>query len=126
MTYTYLASPYSHPNPAIQRGRYQAALKATHHLLSQRIWTYSPIVHCHTLALQYDLPTDFSYWQEYNMAMIVPAEGFMILALDGWQDSKGVAEEISIAHATNKRIRFIKPPYSILSPDYIISEDPIL
>jgi hypothetical protein len=117
MTYTYLASPYTHPIPSIQRDRYQAALKCTHWLLTQRIWAYSPIVHCHTLALQYDLPTDFAFWQDYNIAMIVPAEGFMILALEGWDVSKGVAAEINIAHATNKRIRFI-------TLNNIITEEP--
>jgi hypothetical protein len=126
MTYTYLASPYSHPNPSIMRGRYQAALAATHYLLTQRIWTYSPIVHSHTLALQYDLPTSFEYWMDYCHAMLAPAHDFMILALDGWQESKGVTEETSLAYALNKPIRFIKPPHSIINPTYFISEDPIL
>lgn len=126
MTYTYLASPYTHPNPSVMRSRYQAALAATAYLLQQRIWTHSPIVHCHTLALQYDLPTDYTYWRDYNLAMITSAHTFMILAIEGWQESHGVADETSIAHIQGKVIKFLKPPHSILAPNYAISEDPVL
>jgi hypothetical protein len=117
MTYSYLASPYNHPTPSIMQDRYQAALRITVHLLSKRIWTYSPIVHCHTLALQNNLPTDHGYWMDYNRAMLMPAQELLILTLSGWDDSKGIAEEINIAHATNKPIRFI-------APNYTITEDP--
>lgn len=93
MTYIYLASPYSHHDPAIRHERYEAAQKAVHYLLWNRNWTYSPIVHCHELALRFRLPTAFEFWQEYNFAMLRPAKSLHILTIDGWEESRGVYAE---------------------------------
>ena len=73
--------------------RYLRALKATQYLLSQRRWVYSPIVHCHELAKIGGLPGDFEFWKDYNFAVIAACDLFMILRIEGWDASKGVAQE---------------------------------
>lgn len=107
--YEYLASPYTHPDRKIELARYRAAEAATAWLLQQRIWVYSPIVHCHALAVQFKLPTDSEFWGEYNSVMLSKAEGILLLALDGWEDSKGVSFEREIATKLGLRLRFIRP-----------------
>ena len=97
MSYHYLASPYSSPDPAISAQRALAAQRATAWLLAQRIWVYSPIVHCHELALAHSLPKDFFFWRDYNFAMLERARGLIVLMIDGWRESKGVSAEISYA-----------------------------
>lgn len=93
----YLASPYSHPDPLVMKTRFLLAEQCTAALLKRKAWVYSPVVHCHELAAKYQLPTDFAYWQEYNIAMIKRCESFVILAIPGWEESKGVNGEISVA-----------------------------
>jgi hypothetical protein len=95
--FAYLASPYTHANPLVVERRYLQALHATHLLLASRIPVYSPIVHCHHLAQANNLPTDASFWKWYNKNMLAAARKLLILKLDGWQKSEGVAGEKEFA-----------------------------
>lgn len=109
MSFTYLASPYSHSDAKIVELRYLEAIIATKWLLKQRIWTFSPIVHCHAMAHSHDLPTDFAFWRDYNFAMLEKANRLLILAIDGWKESKGVTAEAEFAHDNNITIEFLAP-----------------
>jgi hypothetical protein len=89
VSYLYLASPYSHVDPARRHGRYRAACAATCWLLNIRCWVYSPIVHCHELARLHDLPGDFEFWR--------------------MTDSIGVKNEIAYARRNMKPIHLLTP-----------------
>lgn len=89
----YLASPYSHIDPAIVWSRFRAAEAATAWLLERKYWCYSPIVHCHALAETHRLPTDHAYWLEYNFHMLDRADHFYVLHIPGWRESKGISAE---------------------------------
>lgn len=93
----YLASPYSHKDPAVMEERYLAAMDCTAWLLKQKLWVYSPIVHCHEIAKQHSLPTDFEFWKEYNKHMLGLASLLYVLAIPGWTKSIGVAGEMARA-----------------------------
>ena len=110
MTYVYLASPYSHQDASMREARYSAARDATAWMLAQRIWVYSPIVHCHELCKVQKLPTDAAYWQDYNFAMLRSAKELVVLNIPGWLDSKGVAAEIDFARQRNIHIRMFMQP----------------
>lgn len=99
MSYIYLASPYSHPNPEVMHARYLAVSAECAALLRQHDWTYSPIVHCHELARLHGLPTDFEYWKRYNRAMLSSACSLHILTIPGWEESRGVSSERIMAEA---------------------------
>ncbi len=101
MGFKYLASPYSHPNPDVQYERYTYARNAVAHLLLKRVWTYSPIVHCHTIAAVHELPGDAAFWWEYNRAMLAASSGLIILRIEGWESSVGVAQELDYAKSIN-------------------------
>lgn len=95
--YEYLASPYSHKDPAVMQHRFECAEHALAWLLSARRWTYSPIVHCHAMAQCFNFPTDAKFWEEYNHAMIRRSSGLIVLLIDGVMESKGVKEEREFA-----------------------------
>lgn len=109
MSFTYLATPYSHPNNAIKELRYLEAIVATKWLLKQRIWAYSPIVHCHHIAQSYSLPTDFAFWRDYNFAMLERSSRLLILVIDGWKESRGVTDEAKFAYTNNITVEFLVP-----------------
>ena len=109
MSFTYLASPYSHPELDIMQARYEAALEAVAWLLHQRVWTYSPIVHCHELAVHFKLPRDATYWNEYNRAMLSRANRLLVLTLKGWQGSSGIKAEIEWANMEGLKINYLNP-----------------
>lgn len=97
MSYAYLASAYSDPSPIVREARYQAALSATASLLQKYVWTFSPIVHCHELAIAHALPYEFEFWERYSRAMLAAANRLIILRSDGWEASTGIAAERAYA-----------------------------
>ena len=94
----YLASPYSHPDPAVQLARYQKAMEYCVHAATERNEIiYSPIMHWHVASYQYNLPTDAQYWKYQNESLILHCSSIRVLMLDGWRESIGVQEEIGFA-----------------------------
>lgn len=109
MTYIYLASPYSHPNPEIRRGRYRAAEVAVHWMLLHRLWVYSPIVHNHLLTEDHGLPMGGDFWTPYSQAMLEPALAVWVLQIQGYVESKGIHDELEFALSRNIPVGYIKP-----------------
>lgn len=123
----YLASPYSHPDPFERTHRWSQALDATAELMRQRKIVYSPIVHCHHLAVIHALPSDWAFWRHYCLGMLKRANRLLVLTLDGWTDSTGVQAEIEFAKKRRLPIETIntgtwtravwwEPPCSLLVP----------
>lgn len=100
----YLASPYTHKDPHVVQERYDLTEQCTYELLKRGLPVFSPIVHCHKIAVDFGLPTDAAYWEKYNMEFLRRARELYILTIDGWQESKGMKQEIAAA-------RGIRMPY---------------
>jgi nucleoside 2-deoxyribosyltransferase len=104
----YLASPYSHPDPAVREERFRAACRATAALLRAGEVVFSPIVHSHSL-IEFELPTAWSYWERIDRVHLERCDEVAVLMLDGWRESIGVREEIAMARALGKPVRFLAP-----------------
>jgi hypothetical protein len=114
MSFIYLASPYSHPDAEVRAARYLEAQNALVWLLGQRHWAYSPIIHCHPLAIGHGLPTDAAFWEDYNFAMLAAAKELMILVIPGWAESVGVNAECDFAHTHSIPVKWLEcNPYCI-------------
>ncbi len=96
-TYIYLASPYTHSDPAVMEARFIAACRAAGRLMAEGHQVFSPIAHTHPIAVQCELPRDWGFWKKYDETMIAHAHKLVVLVIDGWRESKGVAAEIAIA-----------------------------
>ena len=106
----YLASPYSHPNKAVVEERYLAVCRAAGEFMRQGHLIYSPIAHTHALAQTSQLPTDFEFWGDFDEAMISRCSELWVLMLDGYDESRGVAEEIAIADAREIPVVYMDAP----------------
>jgi hypothetical protein len=95
--YTYAASPYSHPNPAVRLTRRLLAEDFAYYLITQGRPTYAPLTMGWCLAARHQLPEDAEFWAPLNMAMINAASCLAVLCLPGWAESKGVALELRFA-----------------------------
>jgi hypothetical protein len=104
----YLASPYSHPDPAVREFRFREACRAAAKLMRLGHVVFSPIAHGHSIAL-YGLPTDWSFWEPFDRHQLERCDEVVVLLLDGWCESAGVAAEIEIAHQFGKPVRYIMP-----------------
>jgi len=105
MTFKYLASPYSHSDKKVRKERYEKTMEAVAFLIKKRIYVYSPIVHCHNIAINYELPYDAEFWKDYNYNMMISSDGIIVFELDGWNHSIGVLDEINFAKILNLEIQ---------------------
>jgi len=67
---------------------------------------YSPIAHSHGIAL-YGLPTDWDYWRRVDEEMMGCCSRVVVLKLDGWHESTGVAGEIEIASSLGLPVSYV-------------------
>ncbi len=100
----YLATPYTHKDPTVMEERYYGAMRLTKHLMLKGYHIFSPIVHCHPIAVQYDLPRDFTFWQEYDKSFIKASEKVLIAYMTGWRESKGMRNDFLLAKELGKTI----------------------
>lgn len=103
----YLASPYTHPNEDVREARFLMTEAVTAKLMTKGLHIFSPIVHCHALAKRYSMPTDYMFWLEYNRSFLKAASTVCVFTLPGWEDSKGVAEEIRLAIEWGKQLQYV-------------------
>ena len=103
----YLASPYTHEDPLIEIERFKAACKAAGEMFASGHFVFSSIAHCHPIALEYGLPTDFKFFADYDRLMIDKCDELIVLRLDGWKDSVGVKGEVRYAESIGLQVRYI-------------------
>lgn len=104
---TYLACPYTHPDPAVRQARFEASNRAAAKLLRSGDIVYSPISHSHPIALQATLPTDWAFWERFDRAYIFLSNKIVVLTLDGWRESRGVTAEINLAKSIGLPVQYI-------------------
>lgn len=114
----YLASPYTHKDQRVVFARFcdicTIAGKLFNLLSDQPVSFYSPIAHGHPIAKSVHLPTSFQWWKEHNHRILSRCDELWVVMLDGWKDSKGVADEIKFAWSLGIRIRYVDPKEWIL------------
>lgn len=104
----YLASPYSHPDPAVREARFDAACRACVDLIAKGHVVYSPIVSSHPL-VRHGVRTDWRAWERFDREVISRCDSLRVLELDGWLDSVGVLAEIEIARELGKPVDYMEP-----------------
>lgn len=105
----YLASPYSHPDPAIRQARHDAVARFAGAMIKRGMVVYSPIAHTHAIAQVCDLPGTWEFWKRQDEAMLDLASGLVVLCLDGWQESVGVQAEIAYANCRGIEVHLCEP-----------------
>ena len=102
----YLASPYTHPDPAVVEWRFEAACQAAAALIRQGKTVFSPIAHSHSIC-RYGLPGDWQFWQRHDRKHLSACDEVVVLTLEGWQESHGVQAEIALARSLGKPVSFV-------------------
>lgn len=113
----YLASPYSHPDIEVRNERVRQTIAAVANLMTSNLVVYSPIVHNHQIAIKHNLPTEWSYWQQFDEVILSKCDQVYVLMLDGWLESRGIKAEITIARKLRLPIGYLG--YSEI--DYLVA-----
>jgi hypothetical protein len=103
----YLASPYSNPDRAVRVERFNAACRAAAKLMHQGKLIFCPIAHTHPIAEIGGLPLGWMFWERYDQAMLAVCGRMIVLRLDGWEMSLGVAAEIKAMRDAGKPVEFM-------------------
>ena len=103
---TYVAAPYSHDDPAVRELRFRKINAYCAAQMAAGVILYSPISHCHPIAFEHALPTDWAFWERFDRAMIGCCQRLTVLTLDGWRESRGVQAEIKIALDMNIPVEY--------------------
>ena len=93
----YIASPYSHVEARIRVERFEIAKQVTATLLKRGRHIFSPIVYSHTLAVEFELPKDFTFWESLDYEFVERATELWVINMPGWNESKGVYKEVKRA-----------------------------
>lgn len=107
MSYIYIASPYTHSDPDVMQARYEAVVAYTAAMFENKELCFSPIVHCHPLAIVANLPRDIDFWQQYDTIMVSQASELHMLRLPNWAESKGCQFECDLAGKLGIPIKYV-------------------
>lgn len=106
---TYLATPYSHPDPGVREARYRAACAVAAVMTTRGDLVYSPVAHGHGIALSGGLPVSWEYWGRLDRRMLAACDSLTVVCVAGWRESNGVQAEIAAAHGLGLPVRFVDP-----------------
>lgn len=94
----YLATSYSHPDPAKRAARANLASECAGWLMRRGWSVASPLSMGHAIWTAYpNLETNFAAWREPCLRMLEMSDALVVLLLDGIRESVGVAAEIDHA-----------------------------
>jgi hypothetical protein len=77
--------------------RFDAACRAAGKLMAEGHVVFSPIAHTHPIAVRCELPRGWDFWERFDREFVLASRKLVVLMIDGWDKSKGVAAEIKIA-----------------------------
>ena len=106
----YLSSPYSlHP-----RGRdvaFAEICKVAGDLIAEGVKVFSPIAHSHAICRYCDDvdPLDHVTWLEQDEAVIGACDAMVIVELESWENSFGIAAEVDLFRLAEKPIHHLNP-----------------
>lgn len=105
----YLSCPYSHPDKNVVAGRFRAANKKAAELIQDGYIVYSPLSHSHPIEMDSGTTIPWEKWMEMDTVMIGFCWKLFVLALPGWDHSKGVMKEISVARSQSLEVVYVDP-----------------
>ena len=111
----YLACPYTDPDPAVRKARFDVATAVAADLIRAGRIVYSPITMTHPIDMVLAGETNTlgsDYWVAFDEAFMAMCSEMIVVRLDGWQRSNGIKREITYFQERNKPIRYMDPPPS--------------
>jgi nucleoside 2-deoxyribosyltransferase len=111
MSLIYLASPYSHPDPAEKEKRYREACRVAGNLMRRGKCVFSPIAHSHPIEQNFEQggAEGHAFWLKQDFAVLRHCTEMLVLMLDGWESSSGVAAEVEFCKTLQIPVSYIEP-----------------
>jgi nucleoside 2-deoxyribosyltransferase len=105
----YLASPYTQYELGLSQA-FRDIAKIAGALISRGVSVYSPIAHCHPIAVYGGVhPAAHEIWMKIDTKMMAACDALCIARLPGWDKSAGVAMEALEFFSQKKPIYHLEP-----------------
>lgn len=105
----YIGSPYSHPDDEVRHNNFRLVSDLAARLCSEGKVAFSPITYGHTLLDFKEMPSDWKFWQNFCLSFLVHADELLVYQMPGWDQSRGLADEIEFAKQHNITVTYL--PY---------------
>jgi len=106
---SYMAQPYSiNSTPEIRERRYKYAVKMVAKLLNEGYNVFSPILNSHEPSVQHSLPCTWDFWAKIDKEYIAVCGEVIVLMMDEWEQSVGLAAEVEYAKAIGLPIKYVE------------------
>lgn len=133
MKLIYLAAPYTSSSQQTQIDRVERASRVAASLMEDGLVVYSPITHGHHIQPHFTQPHSHDWWMEQCLPILRRCDALLVLTIPGWQQSKGVGEEILAARGSRLPVYYITEgsPVHFLLPSEMgappeVTEVPVL
>lgn len=105
--FVYLASPYTHQDPEVRAQRFDRVCREAGRMMAAGEAVFCPIAHSHPIELALPGIEGFDFWMRQDVPILRHASRMVVLMLDGWSESKGVAHEIDVAERLYIPLTFV-------------------
>jgi len=106
--YIYLASPYTHPDPAVREERFRAVCRAAARMMREGLAVFSPVAHSHPVEIESGEVQSGSFWKKQDVPLLRHADALYVLMLDGWGESSGIKWEVEMAENLNIPVQYVE------------------
>lgn len=104
----YLASPYS-KFPFGRDIAYRMVAAKAAKLMLEGHNIFCPIAHSHAIEVDGDMPIqDGDFWLRQDFAVLKHCSKMLVYKMPGWENSYGVAREVSFAKDNNIPVEFLE------------------
>ena len=100
----YLAAPYSALDRKTEKKRFKKVCEVQAKLMTAGYAVFSPLANSIPAVELGNLQIDHSDFMRFDNIILRRCDELLVLALDGWRESKGVQEEIQEAIALRKPV----------------------
>jgi hypothetical protein len=104
----FISSPYSHDDKEVVEENFRRVTRFAAELNKQGIVAISPITYGHTLVKFVTMPTDWDFWRDFCLSLLVKCDEMIVYQMPGWDKSRGIEEEMSFARDHNIPIKYKK------------------
>lgn len=111
MGYYYISNPYNGTDEQ-RNQRAKIAAQVSGKLLKRGVHAWSPIVHNHAMMNDYGdftLEERRSLILDFDFSLLLASKAMIVLTIDGWRESYGVAKEIELCQERSLPIFYLDP-----------------
>lgn len=96
----YVASPYTHPDPAVKTQRYDFAVKAAKAFTRLGYSAFVPIAYdgLWDLDPNYTMDHSWSFWERIDLPILDKCSALILFEIPDWEKSTGVKAELQHCH----------------------------